>query len=282
VNKSRRDYYPRYYREKRRRERIVLGVTVAVVVLLVLGGIALPLVYLLMPRADLEQFAERLPEITEASSPAAVPASPPVAPPAAAEAAPLLALEDVTEYGISVPELSLIPEGLGGGGPAAAEPPPPQVTEEAVSGGEVAAPAVEVEQPPAEGESPARSEAKKEAGSPPKRPQAPKQAGTDGEKAGQDRPETPKPQPQPKPKEPVYSFIVYAGVFDSEAEAGRQRERLSELGFQSTLSVRSRGEKKVYYLQVGSALSQYEPAEAVKNKLAEAGFANPFVLRREG
>ncbi len=78
-----------------------------------------------------------------------------------------------------------------------------------------------------------------------------------------------------------YIYVVIAGVFGSEAEANRQRDRLRELGFESKLSVRGAGESRSYAVEVGAPLDEYKPAEAVKNKLRDAGFSNAVVLRRD-
>ncbi|OGK08636.1 MAG: hypothetical protein A2Y63_06450, partial [Candidatus Riflebacteria bacterium RBG_13_59_9] len=190
---------------------------------------------------------------------------------------PLVALEDITEYGISVPEVSLIPEGLSGG-PLADETPPPQMTEEVATGSEVATPAEEVEQPPPAEESGQSSVSPKKEKPKPEESAAVKK---EEEKKPEEGKKPEEKKPKARPAEPVYTFSVYAGVYDSEVEANRQRDRLIELGFQSTISVRSQGEKKEYALQVGSSLEEYEPAEAVKNRLREAGFPQAIVLRRE-
>lgn len=267
MSGRRKEYYPQYYLAKRQRERAVLVATLVFAGVIAVGLIVLAVVYFTKPRAGLEQLAADRPEMVapETQQPAA--AKPPVALPRAEEQS-LLALEDVKEYATSVPELSLMPSDLAPGAEPAKpeETPPPQVTEEPAQPGETP-PAVqeEVEKPQSEPEK-AKEEPKKE-------PEKPK--------------EQPKPEKKPdKPKEQApaksgYIYVVIAGVFSSESEANRQRDRLRELGFESRLSTRGAGESKSYAIEVGAPLEEYKPAEAVKNKIRDAGFANAVVLRRD-
>lgn len=267
VSGPRKEFYPQYYLAKRQRERAVLAVTLVFAGIIAVGLIVLAVVYFTKPRENLEQLAENRPEMVAPEPQQAAAAKPPVAPPQAG-GQKLLALEDVKEYATSVADLSLMPADIAlGAEPAKAEEtPPPQVTEEQAQPGETPPAAQEeVEKPQAEPEKP-KEEAKKE-------PEKPKE---------EPKPEKPKDKPKEQaPAKSGYIYVVIAGVFSSESEANRQRDRLRELGFESSLSVRGAGESKSYAIEIGAPLDEYKPAEAVKNKIRDAGFANAVVLRRD-
>ncbi len=263
----RRDVYPQYYRAKRRRERIVLGASIVVAAVIVIGFIVLVVAYFVRPREGLEELAQRRDEIVSPAS-EEVPAAQPPAEPQPAEEEPLLTLDDITEWETSVPELSLIPEGLGTGEPAPEEPPLPQMTEEVA--------AEEAESPP---EAAADEESAPEPGPPESEPEEAAPAQTSEPES---RPDAEPSRPSSSgPSEPKYTFTVLVGVYDSESEANRQRDRLLELGFQAGILARSYGDKKSYTVQVNPPLEEFELANAVKKRLREAGFSDAVVLRRD-
>jgi len=260
VSLRRRDVYPQYYRAKRRRERIVIGASIVVAVVIVTALLALAVAYFIRHREGLDELAQRRDEIVAPAAEETQAVSTPVAEPQPVQDTPILALEDINEWAPSVPEVSLIPEGLGTGEPPPEEPPLPQMTEEVV-------PAEEEPEPAEEEEAPVEEE-----------PQA-RQPEEEPAPARTTEPET-RPSP-PKPSEPQYTFTVLAGVYDNESEANRQRDRLLELGFQASVLARSYGDKKSYPVQVDPPLDEYELADAVKKRLRDAGFSDAAVLRRD-
>ncbi len=88
--------------------------------------------------------------------------------------------------------------------------------------------------------------------------------------------------------EAKFTYLVFASVIRSDDEKGggveervrQTRERLMELGFSATAIDRSQGEKKIFLIQVNGTFTDYEKAEAVKNKLKEAGFSETYILRK--
>jgi cell division protein FtsN len=260
VGLRKRDVYPQYYRAKRRRERIAIGASIVVAVVIVTALLALAIAYFIRPREGLDELAQRRDEIVAPTVEEEQAAAAPTAEPQPVEEAPLIALEDITEWAPSVPEVSLIPEGLGTGEPPPEEPPLPQLTEEVV-------PAEEEPEPEEEEETPAEEES---------------QAQQPEEEPTPARPSEPETRPSPpKPSEPQYTFTVLAGVYDNESEANRQRDRLLELGFQASVLSRSYGDKKSYPVQVDPPLDEFELADAVKKRLRDAGFSDAAVLRRD-
>jgi len=253
VSLRRRDVYPQYYRAKRRRERIAIVASIVVAVVIITAFLALAIAYFIRPREGLDELAQRREEIIAPQAEEAQASPAPVAQPQPAAEAPLIALEDITEWAPSIPEVSLIPEGLGTGEPPPEEPPLPQLTEEVV-------PAEEPSEPAGEEPSPA-AEAAREA-EPARQPET--QAAPARASETESRPES----SQPKP-------------YDNESEANRQRDRLLELGFQATVLVRSYGDKKSYPVQVEPPLEEFELADAVKKRLRDAGFSDAAVLRRD-
>lgn|GEM_PF-1977677 len=276
---GRRDYYPQYYRAKRRRERAVLVISTLVIVVV---GVAV-LIFLSVYLSRLFRHPSSLEEIVARKEGRAVPASgehrtqEPVEPTgiAGAVAQPkLIALEDVVEYAESVPEVSIIPQGLGTS--AATEPEESTtVSEEEVEPGSSA------EAPPeerAEGSAPSE---------PPPAPEA-KPAAAAGKAPSEEAerpPEKPKPPEKKEPAEPVkatpqYTFTVFAGVYKDDSTASAEMSRLRELGFKPGMITRSQGGKKSHLVYVGEPLPDYELAEAVKKKLQEAGFSDAYILRK--
>lgn len=287
MSGRRKDYYPSYYRDKRRREQAVLAISTIILGVLVLGLIALALVYFIKPRENLEQLAQRRDEIVQPSVPATGPAPSQVPTP---EEENLLKTEDITDVGSSVPEMSLAPVQLAGVEPAADQPPPPQMTPEQSAGGEGAETASEL--PADESATPVKSDESK-AGASAEKPNAdqakpeakkeekPKEKPKDKPAPKKETPKKPTPKKETKPSEPVYRYNVFAGTYDSESEANQQREHLIEMGLQSSVSARGAGDAKTYVVAVGSSLDTYEQALALKNKLREAGFGSSYILRRE-
>lgn len=271
MSLRRRDVYPQYYRAKRRRERIAIVASIVVAVVIITAFLALAIAYFIRPREGLDELAQRREEIIAPQAEEAQASPAPVAQPQPAAEAPLIALEDITEWAPSIPEVSLIPEGLGTGEPPPEEPPLPQLTEEVV-------PAEEPSEPAGEEPSPA-AEAAREA-EPARQPET--QATPARASETESRPESSQPKPSPpKPSKPQYTFTVLVGVYDNESEANRQRDRLLELGFQATVLVRSYGDKKSYPVQVEPPLEEFELADAVKKRLRDAGFSDAAVLRRD-
>jgi cell division protein FtsN len=269
VSIRRRDVYPQYYRAKRRRERMVLGASIVVAAVIVIGFVALAVAYFLRPREGLEELAQRREEIVAPASEDVPAAQQAATQPQPAEEQSLLMLDDITEWETSVPELSLIPEGLGTGEPTPEEPPLPQITEEVAAAEEAEAPSDDA----------AEEEAEAEPSAPESEPEESAPEQTDEPES---RPDTEPSRPATSPPaDPQYTFTVLAGVYDSESEANRQRDRLLELGFQAAVLVRSYGDKKSYPVQVNPPLEEYELADAVKKRLREAGFSDAVVLRRD-
>ena len=260
MSLRKRDVYPQYYRAKRRRERIAIGASIVVAVVIITALLALAIAYFLRPREGLDELVQRRDEIVAPAAEEAQPTAETAPEPRPTEQAPLIALEDIDEWAQSVPELSLIPEGLGTGEPPPEEPPLPQLTEEVV-------PVEEEPEAEEEEETPAEEES---------------QAQQPEEEPAPERPSEPEPRPSPpKPSEPQYTFTVLAGVYDNESEANRQRDRLLELGFQASVLSRSYGDKKSYPVQVDPPLDEFELADAVKKRLRDAGFSDAAVLRRD-
>ncbi len=255
MSLRRRDVYPQYYRAKRRRERIVVGASIVVAVVIITALLALAIAYFIRPREGLDELAQRRDEIVAPRTEEAPVGTAPVVEPQPVEDTPIIALEDITEWAPSVPEVSLIPEGLGTGEPPPEELPLPQMTEE-VAPVEEPSESTE-EEPPSEEDEPQARQPEEE----------PAPARTT--------------EPETKPSEPQYTFTVLVGVYDNESEANRQRDRLLELGFQATVLVRSYGDKKSYPVQVEPPLEEFELADAVKKRLRDAGFSDAAVLRRD-
>jgi len=275
---KRRHYYPQYYRAKRRRERTVLVISTLIVVVVAIAGVIFLGFYL----SRLFSHPSTLEEIVAQKEELAAPPTeqpPPVKtelPTGVAAAKPqpkLIALEDISEYAESVPEISIIPQGLGTPTPEEAAPPAP-----------------EEEQTAAEPEAPA--EATPEPGTPPSteprqpEPKAkPKPAATPA-KAAAEKPES-RPAEAKKPAKekpartaPRYLFTVFAGVYEEDRVANREMARLRELGFKPHKLTRAQGGVKNYLVSVGEPLAEYELAEAVKKKLQEAGFSDAYILRK--
>jgi len=276
---GRRDYYPQYYRAKRRRERAVLAISTLVIVVVGLAFIIFLSIYLsrlFRHPSTLEEMAAQTGELA-----APVVEEPPAEgrgePTGIAEdkAQPkLVALEDITEYAESVPEVSIIPQGLGT--PPAAETEESLTTEEEVEpdSSEEAASGEETEQAPHPEPRPAPEPEPAAAGSP---------SSEESERPSE------KPAPQPSEKKepqkparavPQYTFTVFAGVYKEDGKATREMSRLRELGFKPGKLTRSQGGKKSYLVYVGEPLPDYELAEAVKKKLQEAGFSDAYILRK--
>ncbi len=281
MSGRKREFYPSYYRDKRKREHAVLVLSSVIVGILVLGLLILAGVYMLRPRENLDQLAQRRDEIvgTAPSTQATDGMPKPAATPVQVEDEQLLKPEDVTEVGSSVPEMSLAPVQFSGEEPEIDAPPPPQMTpEESADTGEEAAPGL-----PSDEAKPGTEAAPDK----PKAPEAkPKPKPEEKPKAKpEEKKETPKKpapkKPEPKPAEPAYKFNVYAGLYNSESEANQQKSRLVEMGLQSSIIARNQGDGKTYLLAVGSALGNYDQAVSLKNKLREAGFSGAYILRRE-
>jgi cell division protein FtsN len=284
MSGRRKDYYPSYYQDKRRREHAVLVLSAVVVGVAVLGLIILALVYILRPRENLEQLAQRRSEIVEPAIPATGPAPTETPPPVDEN---LLKPEDVTDTASSVPEMSLAPVQLSGGEVAADTPPPPQMTPEqsAAQPGDEATPVLPADESaspakPADGSTQATPDKPKAAEE--KKPEVKKPvAKPAAETPKKVTPKKPAPKKETKPAEPVYRYNVFAGTYDSEAEAAKQKEHLIEMGLSSSVTSRSSGDAKTYVVAVGSSLDTYDKAVALKNKLREAGFSSAYILRRE-
>jgi cell division protein FtsN len=282
MSGRKREYYPSYYRDKRKRERTVLVLSTVIIALVGIGLLVLAGVYLLRPRENLDQLAQRRDEIvgTAPSTQTASGLPKPTATPVKVEEEQLLKPEDVTEVGSSVPEMSLAPVQFSGEEPAPDAPPPPQMTpEKSADNGNEAVPAL-----------PADENAKPGAETAPEKPKAaeekPKPKPEEKPKAKpEEKKETPKKpapkKPEPKPAEPAYKYNVYAGLYTSESEANKQKSRLVEMGLQSSIIARNQGDGKSYLVAVGSALENYDQAVSLKNKLREAGFGGAYILRRE-
>ena len=58
-----RDVYPQYYRAKRRRERIAIGASIVVSVVIITALLALAIAYFIRPREGLDELAQRRDEI---------------------------------------------------------------------------------------------------------------------------------------------------------------------------------------------------------------------------
>ena len=281
MSGRKREFYPSYYRDKRKRERTVLVLSTIIVGLLVVGLLVLAGVYMLRPRENLDQLAQRRDEIvgTAPSTQAAEGMPKPAATPVKVEDEQLLKPEDVTEVGSSVPEMSLAPVQFSGEEPEVDAPPPPQMTpEEAADVGEDAAPNLPVDEAnPGTETAPEKPKATEDKPNP--KPEEKPKAKPEEKKETPKKP-TPK-KPEPKPAEPVYKFNVYAGLYNSESEANKQKSRLVEMGLQSSIISRNQGDGKTYLVAVGSALENYDQAVSLKNKLREAGFSGAYILRRE-
>ncbi len=286
MSGRKREYYPSYYRDKRRRERAVLFLSTVIVALIGIGLVVLAGVYMLRPRENLDQLAQRRSEIVGTGSSATASAN--ISKQAASQLKEeqLLKPEDISEVGNSVPEMSLAPIQITGGEVVVDQSPPPQVTPKQSADGQAAEPSPSI--PDDESSHPAKP--KNEAS--PEKPKAeeakpqPKPAENPKVKSGE-KPSGPAQKPAPpqkqetKPSEPTYKFNVYAGVWNSETEANRQKSHLQEMGLQSSIIARSQGDGKSYLVAVGSSLENYDQAAALKNKLREAGFSGAYILRRE-
>ncbi len=93
-------------------------------------------------------------------------------------------------------------------------------------------------------------------------------------------------KPKGEAEIPTYTYTVFAAVIDERKEKSvdskirELEERLMELGFKSTVIERKQAEVKVYMIQVNGEFTDYDEAEAIKKKLRESGFSNPYILRR--
>lgn len=281
MSGRKREYYPSYYRDKRRRERAILALSAVTLGILCISLLVLAGIFLLRPRENLEQLAQRRGEIVAtAQKPASAEAFMPAAVPVKDDQ--IYKPEDITEVAKSVPEMSLAPIQFTGAEQPVDKPPPPQITPEKAANGRGE---VEQGQPESESAAPPKpepvAEQEKARDAEVKKPQQP------ADKPKPKPEEKPKEQPKPAPKkeakpaEPTYKYTVYAGVYASESEANRQEERLIGMGLHPKVIIRGQGESKSYLVSVGTALSEYDQANVLKNKLREAGFNGAYILRRE-
>lgn len=273
---GRRDYYPQYYRAKRRRERAVLVISTFVVVGVVIAAIIFLGVYLgrlFRHPSMLEEIVAQKEELATppAEGPPAVAAEGPAGITAPREQVKLIALEDITEYAESIPEVSIIPQGLGTPGPVETQESPSETEQEAeaASSAEAAAEAPVEASPQVEPE-PAAAPSKPESAGAQQR-QEPESRRSEANKPAKEK---------PAKKTPRYVFTAFAGIYKDDSDANRQMARLRELGFKPGKLTRSQAGKKSYLVSVGEPLPEYELAEAVKKKLQEAGFSDAYILRK--
>lgn len=281
MSGRKREYYPSYYRDKRKREHAILVLSTIIIGIFVLGLLVLAGVYMLRPRENLDQLAQRRDEIVDTAplTKAAGGMPKPLATPVKVEDEQLLKPEDVTEVGRSVPEMSLAPVQFFGEEPEADAPPPPQVApEESADTGEETAPGL-----PADEAKPGTETTPETPKTPEDKPKPkPEEKPKAKPEEKKETPKKPAPKkPEPKPAEPAYKFNVYAGLYNSETEANKQKSRLVEMGLQPSIIARNQGDGKTYLVAVGSALENYDQAVSLKNKLREAGFTGAYILRRE-
>jgi len=294
---GKRNYYPSYYREKRRRERIFLVSSVFVLVVVVIGLGAFLVAYLFRVfknPVSLEQMVppqglaatkqvEKQRKLEQKSPPKKF-----------AEEEQFVTLSDIEGYSQSVPELSIKLEGVSSQTQAEAEEPVPTEETNATS---VKVEEEGVENEPAPSTKPAEPGQKAEKEKPaPEEKEKTEQKGeasenqakkgsavSDSERKGETSQGGAK-------ASPTYIYSVFAGVerapkaetSKAEERVRRMSDRLLELGFKPTVIKREQGDEIVFQIQVGSSFDSYELAEALKQKLKESGFDNAYILRRSG
>ena len=285
------DYFPKYYKKKQKRERLLGGITTVLFSVVVVCLAVLLAIYFVRflkpggPREGVKNEVEQKQKMDEKDQAKAATPTPTAAP---KQPIQKVSIDDELKFGQSLPDVSISLTGMYGGKepPGATKPNGNGQNGTDVSPGSQpggAQPNVgagaengsgQGQQPAATADEQKAEQAKKE------KAKAAEEKRKAREKAAQEKKVTQSKPPAPT-GEPTYIYSVYAGQFKSRAEADTKRNELTQLGFSGAIVERVENEKPVYYLVVGDLYQDLQLALKLQERLKKAGFPGTVIHRRQ-
>lgn len=289
------DYFPKYYKKKQKRERLLGGITTALFSLIVVFVAVLLAIYTFRilkpggPREGVKNLVEQGQKMNEQDQAKAT-----ALPATAAPKQPILkvSIDDELKFAQSLPQVNISIQGMYGGKepPAATAPSANEQNGTGVSqpgsqpGG--AQPSGDASAQPGGGsnqQAGASADDKKAEQTRKEKAKAAEEkrkAERAKEKAAEKKVSQPKPAPV-SAGEPTYTYSVYAGQFKSRGEADTKRNEITQLGFSGAIVERMENEKPVYYLVVGDQYNDLQLALKLQERLKKAGFPGTVIHRRQ-